>query len=415
MKIGIIKRAIEAKDNTEKATADEQIKLEVLGSLDVYGVPNANKLKSALTSIGADVKGTKLPYYVIFNENEYMINSDGKVTKLEKGMTNIFKIQAEVSSLSGDAKTEFYQGFYGKTVNYEPKANIQTSTDEENKSKKAQWKIFYADEQHIYLIADSYVTYDSLPSSETVSFNRVSADNLYRANFNKSELLTEYSQGSARITNKLKELNYSFFHYKSSPTSLETPLTGTGYISMKAVASMLDIEFWDKKYKDNREYAEYSIGGPTVEMILDSYNQTHETHRGAQAYKAEETDRNGTEIAKVDGYKICTDTTLQAAQDRTSTAWGYNLSMFTNLGRDKTYNTLYVNETSSINSYGYWVASPSADSNYNLMLVYCNGNVAYLNYYYNSSIGFRPLVCLKSGVLLKELPEGSNYDFELSC
>ena len=54
-----------------------------------------------------------------------------------------------------------------------------------------------------------------------------------------------------------------------------------------------------------------------------------------------------------------------------------------------------------------WLASPSYTNAGDLMLVYYDGTVA-SNYYSNSYYyGFRPLVCLKSGVQLELQADGS--------
>ena len=52
---GILQRAGQAKERTEKEVAREQIGLEVLGSLDKYGEVNLQTLKTRLSEINADV------------------------------------------------------------------------------------------------------------------------------------------------------------------------------------------------------------------------------------------------------------------------------------------------------------------------------------------------------------------------
>lgn len=415
---GFLRRTREAKQITEKASAKEQIQFEISGSFNEEAKPNLDNLKDRLENTGAEVKNSDFPLYVIFKGNEYIISENGEISDLGNGgSTNLAKIKAQVSEMNDSEKLNFYQNFYGKTVNYQPKTNIQTSTlNVANTPKTAKWKIFYADEDHIYLIADSYVTYDSLPSNETVSFNRISANNLYKANLLISGLLNYYSGGVIKINSfskasVLKELNHDFFHYKNPSTGVEEPLTATNYRSMKAIAAMLDTDFWETKYKDNTGYAEYTIGGPSVEMLFASYNQTHETNYGAKAYKAREKNVLDEMIAYYDGYKI----SLNADAERTSSDWQYSLSMLSN-DITKSENSLYVSENNQTNADGYWLASPSSirgNGDQSLMGARYYGGVHNVHEY-DSFLAFRPIICLKSNVLLKALPEGSDYNFELS-
>ena len=60
------------------------------------------------------------------------------------------------------------------------------------------------------------------------------------------------------------------------------------------------------------------------------------------------------------------------------------------------------------NAYAYWVSSPSAASANCVMYVYCGGYVSYYSYGTTAS-GFRPVVCLKSSISLKEIESGKAY------
>ena len=431
---GIIRRAKEAKDNTEKATAGEKIKLEVLGSMDIYGTPNANKLKTALTSIGATVKGSTLPFLATLDGHDFTISEDGTTYEISKNAINIAKMKVEVAEIDAKIKKaedeedettltnaqaeklRYYQELYGKVVDYEPKATIQTSTATANTPKKAQWKIFYADENNIYLIADSYVTYDSLPSTETVSFAKSDANNLYKANFNNSGLLTYYAGGTTKINtyakaNVVKALNKDFFYWKNPSTNLEEGLTGTNYNSMKAVAAMLDTDFWDTKYKDNSEYVYYTIGGPTIEMLFASYNQTHNTNYGAKAYRKGEKNSDDEIIANWDGYKI----SENEDTDRITSDWEYSNYSILDININLLYNKLYVSEINNINSEAYCICSPDACFADATMLVNWRGGVGHGGTNQSNSC-FRPLVCLKSNVQLVEASgakKSQGIDFEL--
>lgn len=147
---------------------------------------------------------------------------------------------------------------------------------------------------------------------------------------------------------------------------------------MKSVAYMLDTNAWSG-FKGTD--ADYAIGGPTIELLFESYNETHpDTNYPGGKYKAKATSSTGYEISADGG-----------------NSWNY---IITNpLDYLDSSNPTYVINSAS-NAYGMWLASPSANDN----------NVMYLNYYglVNNNIydnarhGFRPLVSLSSDVQLKK-------------
>ena len=277
------------------------------------------------------------------------------------------------------AKKNFYESFYGSVVTNYGKT-INTSLND-------QWKIFYADGEHIYLIADSFVNYTSL-SSKTVSgteYKFIKGDTDWKAYFGSnatSNMMKAYKNGASDISDKIigsetitaeriKGLNNSFFNIKS--------LTGSGQPNMQAIASMLDVDLWKifMDASDGTGKAEYAIGGPTVEMFMASYNQSHGTAWTAEA-KSKTADNTS-----ADGYYVGT----------SSSSLSSNMS-----GVDQSANKVYRPEADSDNAYGYWLASPSANSVNDVMGVYTAGYVAYSSC--DGGNGFRPLVCLKSNVRL---------------
>ena len=234
-----------------------------------------------------------------------------------------------------------------------------------------KWKIFYADNSNIYLIADNYVERANLPNSTngtTATANKPNDGNSsYARTAYFSNILEDYKDGSSRITeNKLKALNNDYFNTK-------------GYTSensnMKSVAYMMDTTAWNSKFRDTSK-AEYVVGGPTVELLFKSYNEKYKT-----AYESQASSATGYQIRKT-----------------SSDSWSnYVNSML------KTSDSLYV-ITKQTDALAYWLASPSAYNTSNVMSVYYNGYVNYDYYNYNVS-GFRPLVCLKSDVTLEKVSD----------
>ena len=271
------------------------------------------------------------------------------------------------NTIASATDTEKANNYYGKSVNY-TSANGVTG-----------WKIFYADTNNIYLIADDYVDVAKLPRGTDTSGNPVGSpparegtDDSKDAPFDN--IMDAYSTGAARITtDTIKKLNKSFFIDKQY-TGVENSTVNP---NMKAVAYMLDTTAWST-FKDNNGKADYAIGGPTIEMLMKSYSQKHNVK-----YKAEAVNDTGHE-----GYKISKDN-------------GANLNdyCFGMLSTD----SLYV--PSSKGATAMWLASPSANATSRVMNVDYSGNVS--AYSYSSYfIGFRPLVCLKSSVQLQESGDG---------
>ena len=151
---------------------------------------------------------------------------------------------------------------------------------------------------------------------------------------------------------------------------------------MKATAYLLDTEAWSV-FKDtlNKEESkvEYVIGGPTLELFIASYNNTHET------------DINY-EVTNKRGYSI---------KWSTDSSYSYYIE-----GLDTT-ETLYINDATDDRAWGYWLASPSAYDSRSIRLFYvCSlGTVGSYGYTANN-VASRPLVCLKSGIQLVEQESG---------
>ena len=335
--------------------------LLILAGISISALTNQGLFKNAKIAQNATEKA-EAEQGKTLNEyedeiNKYLSNSDKTEGKL-----------VDASAIAKVTDTEKATNYYGKTVTgYTP---INGTT--------VGWKIFYADESNIYLIADDYVEPDKLPASTTAS----GAVTTNKPNITGSicpkgayftNILNDYSTGSARVTDaKIKALNNSFFSQN---------LTSTNE-NMRAVAYMLDTKAWET-FKDSANNdtskSEYVIGGPTVEMLFKSYNQKHP----GKNYEAKATNATGYQIRVNEGdWKNYAD-----SADYLNTT-----------------DTLYV-LPSSKGANAMWLAGPFADGIYRVMGVYADGSVGY-DGYYSTYIGFRPLVCLKSGIKLQESGAG---------
>ncbi len=238
-----------------------------------------------------------------------------------------------------------------------------------------KWKIFYADNSNIYLIADNYAERANLPNStngKTATANKPNdgSTSCARAAY-FSNILGDYA-GSSRITeNKLKALNNDYFNTK-------------GYTSensnMKSVAYMMDTTAWNSKFRDTSK-AEYVVGGPTVELLFKSYNEKYKTAYESQAVESSDKSNTGYQIRKT-----------------SSDSWSnYVNSMLTKS------DSLYV-ITKETDALAYWLASPSAYNPDRVMYVDSGGYVERDSYNIRTD-GFRPLVCLKSDVTLEKVSD----------
>ena len=335
--------------------------LLILAGISISALTNQGLFKNAKTAQNATEKA-EAEQGKTLNEYEDEIN---------KYLSNNDKTEGKFVDASAIAKatdTEKATNYYGKTVTGYTPVNGTT----------VGWKIFYADESNIYLIADDYVEPEKLPASITASGTvTTNRPNISGNSFPKgayfTNILNDYSTGSARITDaKIKALNNSFFSQNLTSTN----------DNMKAVAYMLDTKVW-KEFKDSANNdtskAEYVIGGPTVEMLFKSYNQKHL----GKNYEAKATSATGYQIRVNEGdWKNYAD-----SADYLNTT-----------------DTLYV-LPSSKGADAMWLASPSTYNAYGVMYVGYRGLVS--SYYYgNTYIGFRPLVCLKSGIKLQESGAG---------
>ena len=361
---GILAQAQKAKTTTDNKSAEEKVKLAVMAarSQSETGALEADKLVTEVTTnYGGQAETTAGGFPVT-------VTIDGKsFTVDENGTVEVSKYETSILSASDiAAKTDKTKIYGAKVTGYTLPSG--TTTD-------VGWKIFYADNSNIYLIADNYVERTNLPYSTngTTATSNKPNDGLssYARTAYFSNILNDYVTGSARITdNKLKALNNDYFNTKG--------FTSTNS-NMKSVAYMMDTTAWNSKFKGNK--AEYAIGGPTVELLFKSYKGKYVTTYESQAIESSDKTNTGYQIRKT-----------------SKDTWAnYVSSMLT------TNDSLYV-ITSQTNALAYWLASPSAYSTSDVMIVYFYGEVNHNSYNYNS-YGFRPLVCLQSNVTLEKVSD----------
>ncbi len=361
---GILTQAQKAKTTTDNKSAEEKVKLAVMAarkqsedaSLDL------EKLTTEVTTnYGGQVEGGTFLATVTIDGKSFTVSSTGEVTATGDSTPNPpVPTPTDGISAKNIADMDDKTNIYGATVtNYIP----ATTTD-------VNWKIFYADDDNIYLIADNYVEKTNLPNSTngtTATANKPNDGNSSYARVAYfTNILGDYA-GSARITDsRLKALNNDYLNTKGFSSENN---------NMKAVAYMMDTTAWNSKFKDTNNKADYVIGGPSVELLFKSYNDKYKT-----AYVSQATNATGYQIKK-------------KAKD---TSWSYSIGSML-----KTSDPLYV-ITARSNALAYWLASPSANGPSGVMHVSYDGRVS-RDYYHTNLYGFRPLVCLNSDVKLQKV------------
>lgn len=341
---GILTQATNAKEKTSEEEAKERVRVEVLGS---YGTDGKIDLKSLnnnlknnipnLTFNGNQISDTNkietLPATVKVNGYDVVI--EGNVATPTDNEINA----AEISK-----NPEIYYG--AKVINYVP-AGCDTDVG---------WKIFYADETNIYLIADNYIEQENSPIQTNSSYTR---------GINLTDILKNYA-GTVDITDKrIQALNSNYFSQNYISTNS----------NMKATAYLMDITLWNNKFKDTNNKADYVIGSPTIEMILKSYNQKYNLN-----YQVRVTSDIGYEMSIDNGVN-----------------WKSYYSSILN-----SKDSLYVIELNE-EAHGLWISSPSIKSETCLWWIDWNGKMDWNSCTNNTkSLGCRPVICLNSNVKLQK-------------
>ena len=293
---GILTRTSDAKEQTEIASVKEQAQLDITNWV-------ADKMKNGEdATVNTPEKVQEILEAVNQNnENKYYKGfTDTGITT-----TNEYEVPYEelyTNGTTGGEVTEVTAANYGDKVNYVSKGDSSLI-----------WRIFYDDENYVYLI-----------SSKSNGSNTVEFCELYRYPGS-----TKTYSSSADITDSfLQSLNSQWFDIvKDAPTRNS---------NAKAIAYLMDQDVWDE-YKDSEGNASYAIGGPTLELFMNSYNKSEET-------------TNEIEI---------TDCTSTGYSENTSSNWLL-----------ETYNNgIYNNGTGSY----WWLASPNSSYGTNVFHVSGSG------------------------------------------
>lgn len=340
----------EAPDNSQKLGTKLQVDFDV----NIEG--GAIKLVTPSVPYTTNGKEDEVVFTIIGTVNGKDYKKTSKISLKQK-----YKVLTSVKC-SDIANATDKKEFYGaKVTGYTPQngANVQS------------WKIFYANSNNIYLIADDYIEREYLPAStkngELTDNKPNNGSKIRSAYFNN--VIVDYEGSSRIVEEKIKKLNDDYFNIKGYSSTNS---------NMKAIAYMLDTKSWEG-FKDLNGKADYAIGGPTIEMLLNSYNQKYNL-----SYKARAASETGYQISKDDGvhWDNQYDNVMDAKDD------------------------LYV-INNELNASAMWIASPCKYRDGCIMYLNYTGSLTYNSYIdSNTTTGFRPIICLNSDVTLQETTEG---------
>ena len=316
----------------------------------------------------------KIEYYVSKkDENKYQKHETNPI-KLESGTYNIYAIAYDKAGNTKQSSTQnikiykTYTGITAQMVANEPSKYYGLKvTDYTSQNGQNDWKIFYSDGEHIFLMTGDYIN--------TVETDRISKE----TGMKKSGYKVYWDPAPA-----FQEVNSEVLtRFKATGYALQS-----GKSNSKCVSTLLNANNWSC-YKDSKNKAEYAIGGATVEMWMASWNNLYENVDG-KLY-CDNTDINGYYIGII-SKPTSNSITMNSKQ-------GYKNKLYYPY-------TLECDATS-----GYWLASPSVGYNGNeLIRVVYNGFVSCYRHssygnYMNVYSGIRPVVSLNTGITVNATDE----------
>ena len=239
-----------------------------------------------------------------------------KEVKKEVKRTNI-----SAQDIKNDPET-----YYGlKVTNY-------TSVNGQN-----DWRIFYSDGTHIFLITGGYI--------DTREANRISTS----TGMGKSKYSAYW--GSARVPAFQTVNSATLTRFKATEYVLQR-----GRNNSSCVSTLLNDNNWSS-YKDSGNKAEKAIGSSTVEMWMDSWNSRYKKSSDQLYRKASTSTSNP-------GYYVGT------SPDPTGS---YSIQSSVMSTKEGCNNKLYYPNISGYDStWSYWLASPSAESGREVLEVFCH-------------------------------------------
>ncbi len=290
----------------------------------------------------------------------YVIAYDKAGNNKQSNTVSNLKISAVMNNITAQMVAEHPETYYGlKVTNY-------TSTNGQD-----DWRIFYSDGTHIFLITGDYVDL-SVANEGTTKLD---------SNTGMTKIGTKYRANWSPAPSSLQTVEDTVkTRFKATKYTLNSSNENS-----RCVSTLLNTSNWES-YKDNNGMAEYAVGGSTIEMWMDSWNKLCDKKYNKPSDKLYCNNTNST------GYYVGT----------SSNPTSINIDSSVMRAKDGYNNSLYYPHHEGIsdgdkNCYHYWLASPSAYYSYYVLYVSYHGNVGGNNYNF-TYVGLRPVVSLNSGI-----------------
>ena len=326
-------------------------------------------LKITGTTTDAESGIDKYEYYAKkTTDSNYTKYDSNPITELASGTYSVYVIAYDKAGNKKQSNTvdnvkilKTYSNVTAQMIESDPAKYYGLKvTDYTSQNGQNDWRIFYSDGEHIFLITGDYI--------DTTKANRINS-------------------ATGMVTSGYRVYWNSVPSFQTVDSEVLTRFKATGYTlqsgknNSKCVSTLLNSNNWSS-YKDNGNKAEKAIGGPTIEMWMDSWNKRYPSDK-----------------------LYCNNTNTNGYYVGTSSSPANTYIDFSVMNKKGGYkNKLYYPHTSTYNSTnGYWIASTSACGGTDMLCVNSYADVNYYGYqingnYSNSRLGVRPVVSLNSGI-----------------
>ena len=354
--------------NTIDKNAPEDFK--ITATSDETGI----QIKALATDLESGIE--RYEYYVKKSTEENYTKYNINTITVENGIYNVYakaydkagnekqstntleKKVAVMKNITAEMVAKNPEIYYGLTVkNYE------------SQNGQKDWKIFYSnwkensEDAHIFLITSGYVDL-----SQENKLNSNTGMKIFGEKYGVSwQSEPQFQSTNSAVLNRFQATEYDINNHKED-------------ISAKCTSTLLNASNWEK-YKDNNGKAEYSIGSPTIEMWINSWNNLYKNIDGEIKYTVSDNQY-------MHGYSVTN---------------GF-LSSNNKVGvKNKLYfPTDILLSDGNIKLYGYMFASPSGNGFD--QIVYCNrvGQIGPAPCIYKSSVycALRPVVSLNKDITI---------------
>ena len=307
----------------------------------------------------------KIEYHVIDGDNKEEIYTTNLI-KLEKGTYNIYAIAYDKAGNTKQSSTQnikiykTYTGITAQMVANEPSKYYGLKViNYVSQNGQNDWKIFYSDGEHIFLIAGDYI--------DTTEQNRINS-----ATGMKTYKCRAYWDSVPNFQTVDSEVLKRF-----KAAELQSKNNNS-----RCASTLLNTNNWSS-YKDSEDKAESAIGSPTIQMLIDSWNNLYENIDGKLYIKS-----------SANGYYVGNRENPSTYSIELKEKKGYNNKLY------------YPHILDYKGSKGYRIASPSPNSSMNVSMLIVSNDGSIITLDYNvSSLSVRPVVSLNTGITVNATDE----------